>query len=40
MNYYEKSIIDIIKKYYPIELKIEYGKMKGIFLLKINKISS
>lgn len=31
MNYYEKSIIDTIKKYYPMELEIEQDNKKAIF---------
>lgn len=34
MNYYEKSIIDTIKKYYPIELEIEQDNKKAIFYKK------
>lgn len=36
MNYYEKSIIDTIKKYYPIELEIEQDNKKAIFYKKEN----
>lgn len=34
MKYYEKLRIDTIKKYYPIELKIEYSNIEGTFFRK------
>lgn len=36
MNYYEKSIIDTIKKYYPIELTVEQDNKKAVFYKKEN----
>ncbi len=37
MKYYEKLRIDSIKKYYPIELQIEYNNIKGTFFRKENE---
>ena len=37
MNYDEKIIIDTIKRFYPIEVKVQYKDLPIMFLAKENK---
>ena len=37
MNYDEKRVFDLIKNYYPIEVKVEHGKLPLKFYKKENE---